>query len=417
MGRPVAQAARAAAAKRAVPHAEALRLVYTAGKTAVMDDRSFGRRRFLAASLVAVLTRLESHAAGPPDVPGGRLVGRVPLGRFDGGPAPPLEVLLGAGLDARLFTDLSDLSAGGLVTPTERFYVRTAFPATLQRTRPWSIRLGSGALDLESLTPLVTSCGTHLVECAGNSDPASFGLMSAARWDGIPIGAMLDRMPPAAGATRVLVGGVDDFTHPSRSSVPGGSWIFSRDDLERAGAFLATGMNGGPLPRDHGFPVRLVVPGWYGCACLKWVDRIEWVGDDAPATSQMREFATRTHQPAGAALAREFQPAVIDQSAMPIRVERWAAAEGLVHRVVGVLWGGSKPTNALQIRFRYDEPWVDVSHCPLPATNATWSLWSHLWRPKTPGRYQIVLRISDPTIRTRRLDLFFYTREVEIDRV
>ena len=47
-------------------------------------------------------------------------------------------------------------------------------------------------------------------------------------------------------------------------------------------------MNGAPLTRDHGFPVRLIVPGWYGCSCIKWVDRIELVADEAPATTQMQ---------------------------------------------------------------------------------------------------------------------------------
>ena len=58
-----------------------------------------------------------------------------------------------------------------------------------------------------------------------------------------------------------------------------------------------------------------------------------------------------------------------------------------------------------------------VDDCPLPASTLTWSLWSHTWHPTVPGRYQIVLRVDDPTIRTRRLDLFFYVREVMIDEV
>ena len=63
----------------------------------------------------------------------------------------------------------------------------------------------------------------------------------------------------------------------------GASWIFTRDQLD--GALLAIRMNGAPLTRDHGAPVRLIVPGWYGCCCIKWVDRIELVPDAAPATT------------------------------------------------------------------------------------------------------------------------------------
>src|SRR5262249_23935012 len=160
-------------------------------------------------------------------------------------------------------------------------------------------------------------------------------------------------------------------------------------------AFLATGMNGTPLPRDHGAPVRLIVPGWYGCACINWVNRIEIVDDTAPATSQMREFAGRTHQDGTPLLAREFAPAVIDLAAMPVRVEKWVIDGRLLYRVVGIMWGGSKPSNALEIRFRADEAFVPVGHCPKPENTRTWSVWWHLWRPPSPRTYDIVLRVND----------------------
>jgi DMSO/TMAO reductase YedYZ molybdopterin-dependent catalytic subunit len=203
--------------------------------------------------------------------------------------------------------------------------------------------------------------------------------------------------------------------------VPGASWIFSRDDLPRA--LLAMRMNGAPLPRDHGFPIRLIVPGWYGCACIKWVDRIDLVPDEAPATAQMQEFAARTHQDirrlrtSTPPLARDFIPAVIDTAAMPVRVEKWIAGGRVEYRITGIIWGGSTPTNALSIRFKTSQPWTPVDDCPMPASTLTWSLWSHTWRPDAPGRYQIVLKVTDPSIRTRRLDLFFYVREILIDEV
>src|SRR5262249_43798355 len=160
-----------------------------------------------------------------------------PLGS-SGTPPPPLNTLVGAGLDARLFTDLSMLTDDMHIVSNDRFYVRTAFPATLHRTRPWIIRTGGlmrpelRPLSLDSLMARAGIRGEVLLEWAGNGDGASFGLISAAEWEGIPMAAVLERVQPLARSLRVLVRGVDDETHPSRTSIPGASWIFSRDDLE-----------------------------------------------------------------------------------------------------------------------------------------------------------------------------------------
>src|SRR5262245_5838316 len=391
------------------------------GNGAAMSE-PISRRRFLATS-----GRVTAALLAPPGrlidlqlrLAGGRLVRTLTLGDPARRDNPPLNQLLGAGLDARLFTDLSSLTQAKMVTPNDRFYVRTACPDGAASMPPWTIALGSNGgartVRLDTLDRLVAPMGTHLLECAGNTNPNNYGLMSVAKWDGVRIGALLDRLPPASSSSQVLISGVDDEEHSSRTSTPGASWIFSRDDLERA--FVATHMNAAPLPRHHGAPVRLVVPGWYGCTCIKWVNRIEWVPDDAEATPQMREFAARTHQPSGATLAREFAAPAIDVAAMPIRVEQWTMNGRSVYQIVGIVWGGSTAATTLQIRFRSGDEWVDVSDRPLSRTIDTWSLWSHQWRPKAPGRYDIVLRVKDPAIRTRRLDLFFYVRAVEITEV
>ena len=130
-------------------------------------------------------------------------------------------------------------------------------------------------------------------------------------------------------------------------------------------------MNGEPLSPDHGFPARLVVPGWYGCACVKWVTAIDLVGADERPTSQMQEFAERTHQvgPGGAPTrARDFQPATMDLAAMPIRVEHWQVGDARSlpcrRRAMGRDTRGAR----LTIRFRHDERFVRVEQSPEPAS-------------------------------------------------
>ncbi len=344
---------------------------------------------------------------------GGEPLGRVPF--LDEGQVP-LETLVNQGWDGRLYTDLTRLDEDALIVPNDRFYVRTRYPDLLVPDAPWTIATGGpveseAALTLEDVLPLATPRGVHLMECSGNADGGSFGLMSAAAWDGVAMTDVLARIPTGPGATRVMVSGFDGHSVPSSNghSKPGASWVFTPAQLESA--FLATAMNGAPLPRDHGAPLRLLVPGWYGCACIKWVDRITLVGEDEPATAQMQEFASRTHQDGVPARAADYRPATIEQAAMPVRVERWRVDGAIVHRVIGILWGGRAPTSALSIRFG-DEPWAPVEICPATTTSATWTLWSHTWHAASRGEVPIRLRVDDASIPTRRLDADWYLRSI-----
>jgi len=182
---------------------------------------------------------------------GGRLLGTIPFAA-PGGLRTPLERLLGRGLDARLFTDLSTLGTPqpNLITPNDRFYVRTAAPGNLRpRQQPPSLLAGTEVAGIDfarlELTPGPVRVGPYLMECAGNSDPANFGLMSVATWTGFPMPAVIAQLPGDGTGRRILVSGMDPAV-PSATSVRGASWIFSREDLERA--VLAVQMNDAPLP-------------------------------------------------------------------------------------------------------------------------------------------------------------------------
>ena len=384
------------------------------------------RREFLwvaAAACGAVPAGVPAQHA----VVGGRFAGNLPLrrpqGSFQGAPPPlPLDTRLGSGPTARLLTDLSTLDERSLITPNERFFIRTGCARPIPTSPPVRLRVGGlverqQTFDWSDLADLNRPTGTHLMECSGNADAANFGLMSAAEWSGIPMSLLLDMVRPRRGGTRVLVVGHDGPGEPSDRPQDGVSWIFSREELERANAFLALRMNGVPLSCDHGAPLRLVVPGWYGCTCVKWVSRIDVIDDGAEATPHMRAFAGRTHQQGTPRLARDYVPALIDHAATPVRVERWFVDGRLVCRVAGVMWGGTRPTNALWIQFGSQAPFTPVDECPLPATTATWTLWSHVWHPTGPGRYPIALEINDRSLRTRRLDRRFYVREVQLPDV
>ncbi len=183
--------------------------------------------------------------------------------------------------------------------------------------------------------------GLHLMECSGNVRYAHFGMLNVADWAGARVSDILDSIKIEKGASHVLISGFDRYPSASDTSSPGASWIFTVNELKSSKAFFATQMNGAPLPKDHGAPVRLVCPAGTGGTCIKWVDEIQLLGEDIPTTSQMREFASRTMQQGVSELARDYRRAFIEQAAMPIRVEKWLVAGKTKYRVVGIAWGGA----------------------------------------------------------------------------
>ncbi|PRQ02382.1 Sulfoxide reductase catalytic subunit YedY precursor [Enhygromyxa salina] len=327
----------------------------------------------------------------------------------------------GQGLDGRLALDLGTLEADGLIIDNADFFIRTALPDQLDLEQPWTINI-SGLVDaplelsLAELAAMVQTSRVVLLECSGNGSNRAFGLISAAEWSGVLVADILELVSIQAEATAVLIAGFDEHSQPSSQSTPGCSWVFRFDELAAAGAMLVTHMNGEPLPPDHGQPLRLIIPGWYGCCNVKWVDSIRLVDDSEPATSQMLEFATRTHQTAAHALAADYSAAIMQQAAMPVRVEQWEVGGQILYKIVGIMWGGTELTDALAIRFDGDEP-IPVEVCAPHVTNDTWTLWSYAWQPEAPGEYEITMAIDDPAIPTNRLDSGFYARRVRIEEI
>jgi len=349
---------------------------------------------------------------------GGKLLGVVEFSDYK---PVQLNTMVGAELDGRLYTDLSTLAGPDLVTPIGKFYIRTRASELLPDAKSWQVGVGGltrqqSRLPIAELRTAAKPMGLHLLECAGNVRMANFGMISVGNWAGVKMSEILDNARGKPEGTRALISGFDRYVAESASSVPGASWIFTLQELKDAGAFLATELNGQPLTRDHGAPVRLVVPGWYGCTCIKWVDSITLVDDKAEGTSQMQEYAARTLQKGMPRLAREFIPAVIDLAAMPIRVEKWIVEEKIRYRVEGVAWGGTHPVKELEIRFNPEEDFVRVDNFS-QMKNDPWTIWSHAWSPRTPGTYSIRLAVKDAGVPARKMDTGYYVRSVEITEV
>jgi DMSO/TMAO reductase YedYZ molybdopterin-dependent catalytic subunit len=385
----------------------------------------FGRRTWFRLSLIAGATIVKGFDSpwSPPVVfadaqnplHGGQEIGDV---AFVGEFPFEMDTVIGMELDGRLYTDLSALTPEHPIIPIKNFYIRTCASKLLEDDKPWTIRIGGlareeASLSSARLTAMEKPMGVHLMECVGNQRACHFGLMSAASWTGVALSDILDTVRIGSRATHVLVSGFDRYQTESVSSIPGASWIFKLEELRTRGAFLATRMNGEPLSRDHGAPVRLVVPGWYGCACIKWVNEIALVPDNAPATPQMKEYAKRTGQQGIPDLASDYRPAAIEYGATPIRIERWSVGGAIKYHVVGLLWGGSVPVKKLEIRFNPDDGYVPVDQLE-PPSHDSWRFWTHAWAPPKEGRYLIQLRVKEPVVEAKRLESGYHVRAVVI---
>jgi len=295
-------------------------------------------------------------------------------------------------------------------------------------------------LPLSSLHDLVEPKGPVLLECSGNAAQLKFGLLSVADWAGIPIEKIVSLAQPTGKAKAILIAGFDDDSYlPDRGppykthSYPSCSWVFPIETLVGGGAFLATQMNGAALPKNHGAPVRLIIPGWFGCTEVKWVNEIKFVDDTEKATWQMLEFSDRTNQELhqvrgfyhkhGPTLACDYRPGTIDQNAIPVRVEQWKVAGKIRYRVVGITWGGNagrQRTEKFRIRFVYSgaatkaEP---VLFCKAVTSNSQYGIWMHTFAARRKGHCRIQIRVDDPNVHLRRLSSGGWDRGVVIPAV
>jgi DMSO/TMAO reductase YedYZ molybdopterin-dependent catalytic subunit len=388
----------------------------------------------------------------PDPCAGGIFLGYVPFrSQEEDSFRTPLYTNSGGGHGARLCIDLASLfTPEGRLTPADKFFIRTEYPDLLRPPADWKIKIHGlvkkpQQLPLKSLERYCEPKGPVLLECSGNGNVLKFGLLSVAEWAGIPIERVIKIAEPTDKAKAVLIQGFDDDTNlpdhgpPYKEhSWPTCSWIFPIEQLVQFGAFLATRMNGQPLPKDHGAPVRLVIPGWYGCSEVKWVNEIKFVDDHAKATWQMVEFSDRTNQdtsrgpqpgffkhPFGPALAKDYKAATIDQTALPVRVEQWKLGGKIVYRIVGITWGGPVRSEKMKIRFRLGmgpnapaSKWAPLEFCKAATSNSQYGIWVHTFTPPKKGRYYIQVRMEDPKINhARRLQRGDYDRGVFIPEV
>jgi len=287
---------------------------------------------------------------------------------------------------------------GGLVVPNALFYVRDHFGIPDLDADSWRLDVGGLvgcplSVDRDQLRAMPSVTAVVTLECAGNGragfePPApgeqwGLGAVSTAEWTGVPLTEVLDQAGVQSLAREAVFCGADSGHVDGRH----GRVRFERSlpvsQLGQAGALLAYAMNGEELPAHHGYPLRLVVPGWYAVASVKWLTQIQLTGRPFRGHFQ----ADRYHI-SGKPLSLQRVRSLITEPAPGGTVEPGDIA------IRGLAWSGAAPIARVEVRVD-GAPWR-------PATLAGEHR-RHSWQP-----WELSARLAGPgniTIRARATDL------------
>lgn len=261
------------------------------------------------------------------------------------------------------------------VTPTELFFVREHFPAPSVSSAGWKLSVSGVDFPYDELLSLPRKTLPATIECAEN--PVGGGLVSHAEWTGVSLALLLEKVQTGS-ASYVRLSGADGFAR----SIP----------LTKAmhpDTLIAYNMNGARLPENHGFPLRAVIPGWYGMDSIKWLRRVEFLdGEDANQgyVRQIRSLLAGT-RPAGPVTAMRIKSAFS-------RPVDGAILVGRQFPVRGAAWAGENRVRQVEISTDGGKQWQPARLGGEPQPYA-WVHWSYEWKIPRPGQYELAVRAAD----------------------
>ena len=236
---------------------------------------------------------------------------------------------------------------------------------------------------------------TATLECSGNgSNPGFMGAVANARWTGTSLRSLLRDAGLHERAREVVFFGADEKVEKVREQ--DFEMKFSRalalEDAMRDDVLLCWEVNGEPLSAKNGAPVRVVVPGWFGIAWIKWLTRIE-VHDRRFMSKYMgREYVTiRGEEVAGEMLWRETQVGPIATKSIVARVTK--RADGAL-RITGAAWTDGTPLERVELQID-DGAWLEVELDHKNRVKHAWTFWSHIWKSPPGGEHKLVSRATD----------------------
>lgn len=302
-------------------------------------------------------------------------------------------------------------SLNGPITPTNQFFVRTHFPMPVIKAANWRLTVDGAvektlSLSYDDLRKLPAQTKPILLECAGNGRahlvPKAKGLLwesgavGTAEWTGVPLSTVLEMAGINQDAVEVILQGADEGEIADEPKSPGKIPFERSLPLKKAmqpEVFLAYQMNGKDLTREHGYPVRAIVGGWYGMAAVKWLSRISVTTSRYQGFWQSLEYANWQRVDGRPTLVPVTTIAVKASIARPSLSE--AVPAGNPYRVFGVAWSGESEIAQVEVSCDSGKNWTEAKLLG-ESTPFAWRLWEHTWNvPANPGRVTLMARATD----------------------
>jgi DMSO/TMAO reductase YedYZ molybdopterin-dependent catalytic subunit len=307
-------------------------------------------------------------------------------------------------------TSLSAL-VGGVVMPNARFYMRNNFH--LPNLDASAFRLAVGGLvhraqrfSIRDLQNMPSHTQVVTLECAGNGrsqfdrrtegEQWGLGAVSTAEWTGVPLARVLDRVDVRPNAKEVLFRGADGGTVDGRPESMRFERSLRTDDARDDVVLLAYAMNGEPLPVEHGFPLRLIVPRWYAVASVKWLTEIELIDRTFTGHYQGDKYRYEWQREG----RTESEPVTL-QRVRALITEPSPQLEMRAGELVirGVAWSGVAPISCVEVSVNGGD-WQDARL--VSAHNRySWQWWELMTRIDEPGDLVLRARATDQAGRTQ----------------
>ena len=250
------------------------------------------------------------------------------------------------------------------------------------------------------------------MECAGNgrahvephvvSQPWLLEAVGTAKWRGTPVAGLLDEARISDGAIEVLFTGLD------RGVEGGEEQVYARSlplaEVLAGDAILAYEVNGVPLPPQHGFPLRLVVPGWYGMTSVKWLARLSVVDEPFDGYQMNHSYRRRQHEDdPGEPIARMAPRSLMVPPGIPEFLSRSRVLEAGPCELQGRAWSGESEIAAVEVSVDGGVAWTEAELGDDVLGRWAWRGWRFVWDAE-PGEYELCSRARDAAGSTQPLE-------------